>query len=177
MSKITEKEWMEDFQQFLRSEADSVPESVSNSVFTEVRRDLNPSALIVFAKLLGIHTVVGTLSLAICNQFGVSPFSSGFSLSDYFMKFGHSACMFFCGTLFLSLSMVMFRLFVRPEEFRVLRRNVWLQVVGLGAISLGVFAMMGAEFTLAIGALWLTGAMLGGVGTVYIPTRFSGHTV
>jgi hypothetical protein len=173
MTRITEKEWVEDFQEFVKSEGPPVPEGIAKEVLGQVRRDLNPSGWIVFAKLLGIHSVIGTLSLAICNQFGVSPFHSGFSLSEYFMTFGHSACMFFCGTLFLSLSMLLFRALIRPEEFRVLRRNASLQVMALGAISLGIFAMVGAEFTVAIGALWFAGAMLGGVGTVYLPRRSS----
>jgi hypothetical protein len=107
--------------------------------------------------------------LAICNQFGITPFQTGFSLSDYFMKFGHSTCMFLCGVLFLSLSLLICRSLVLPEELRVLRKNVWLQVFGLSMISLGVFAAFGAHITLAIGVLWLTGAMLGGIAVAMLP--------
>lgn len=172
MSKITEKEWVEDFQEFIQGEDVRVPESVTKAIFAKVQRDLNPSAWLVFAKLLGIHSVVGTLSLAVCNQFGISPFHTDFSLSEYFMKFGHSTCMFLCGVLFLSLSVLLWRLVGRPEELRVLRKNAWLQVFALSMISLGIFAALGAEFTLAIGFLWFVGAMLAGVCIAMMPPRF-----
>jgi len=169
MSKFTEKEWLEDFREFVRSEGTPVPRGISDSILAQVRQDLNPSAWLVFAKLFGVHVLVGTLSLAICNQFGITPFQTGFSLSDYFMKFGHSTCMFLCGVLFLSLSLLICRSIVFPEELRVLRKNVWLQVFGLSMISLGIFAALGAQITLAIGVLWLAGAMLGGIAVAMLP--------
>ena len=162
MSKITEKEWLEDFQEFVRSEGVPVPEEISETIMTRVKRDLNPSAWAVFRKLLGVHAVVGTLSLGICIQFGIDPFRTGFSLSDYFMKFGHSTCMVLCGILFVGLSVLLCRVVVRREELRILRKNAWLEVFGLSMISLGIFAVLGAEITLAIGVLWFVGAMLGG---------------
>jgi hypothetical protein len=169
VSKITEKEWIEDFQEFVRSDGVPVPEGISKQILAQVHRDLNPSAWMVFVKLLGVHAVVGTLSLAICNQFGITPFQTGFSLSDYFMKFGHSTCMFLCGVLFVSLSVLLSRSVIQPEELRVLRNKAWFEVFGLSMISLGVFAAVGAEITLAIGLLWLAGAMLGGTAVAMLP--------
>ena len=120
MSNITEKEWIEDFQEFVRSESVPVPESVSKAILSRISKDLNPSPWIIFIKLLGIHAVVGTLSLAICNQFGINPFSTEFSLSDYFMKFGHSTCMFLCGVLFVGSSLFVSNSLLRPEVCGVL---------------------------------------------------------
>ena len=171
MNKFTEKEWIEDFQEFVRSEGTAVPKEASEKLFAMVRKDLNPSSWFIFAKLLAIHSVVGTLSLAICNQFDINPFRTGFSLSNYFMKFGHSTCMFLCGVLFVGLSLLMTRAIVRPEELRVLRKNALLEIFGLSMISLGVFAAVGAEFTFAVAVLWLVGAMLGGTAVVMVPRR------
>jgi hypothetical protein len=171
MSKITEKEWVEDFQEFVRSERTPVPEHISQAVLSEVYRDLNPSAWLIFVKLLGIHSVVGTFSLVICNQFGINPFQTGFSLSDYFMKFGQSTCMVLCGVLFVGLSVFSTRMMIRPEELRVLRKNAPLEIFGLSMISLGVFAALGAEITLAVAILWLMGAMLGGTTIAMIPRK------
>lgn len=171
MSKLTEKDWVEDFQEFVRSEKASVPEDVTKNIWQTVYRDLNPSAWLVFLKVLGIHSVVGTLSLAICNQFDINPFRTGFSLSDYFMKFGHSTCMVMCGILFVGLSVLLSRMVIRPEELRVFRKNAWLEVFGLSMISIGVFASLGAQLTVAVALLWLLGAMLGGVSMASIPLR------
>jgi len=171
MNKITEKEWLEDFQDFVRSEGMAAPESASKAILTKVHADLNPSPWSVFAKLFGIHAVVGTLSLAICNQFGISPFQTGFSLSDYFIKFGDSACMFLCGVLFMGLSMGMGLFLLRPEDLKVLRKNAFLEVFGLSSISLGVFMAFGAEIALTVGILWLMGGMIAGVGVAKLPRK------
>lgn len=169
MNKMTEKEWNEEFQEFVQCEGAPIPDSISEKIFDQVRRDLNPSGLRVFAKLLGVHAIVGTLSLAICNQFGLNPFGTGVSLSDYFMKFGNSACMVLCGVLFVGLSLTVCRFVIHPEELGVLRRNIWLQVSGLSLISLGAFMAFGAVLTLTIGILWLLGAMIAGTVVTVLP--------
>jgi len=161
--KITEKEWLEDFKEFVQSDGVPVPREVSENILKRVHADLNPSAWLVFSKLFGIHLVVGTLSLAICSQFGLNPFHTDFSLSEYFMKFGHSTCMVLCGVLFIGLTIILGRLFLRREELLVLSRNAPLQVFGLSVLSMAAFIGFGAEVVLGIGILWFLGAMLGGV--------------
>jgi len=162
-NKITEKEWLEDFSDFVRGgEGVKVPEDVSSQILQQIHKEMNPSAWTVFMKLLGVHGVVGTLSLAVCDQFGISPFNTGFSLANYFMKFGHSVCMTLCGFLFISLTILLGRLVLRSEEIMVLKKNVFVQIPALGALSLGAFMMLGAEVVLGIAALWLLGAAIGG---------------
>ena len=162
MNKI-EKEWLEDFKEFVQAEGTPVPKDVSDNILNRILADMNPSAWVVFSKLFGIHLVVGTLSLAVCNQFGLNPFHTNFSLSDYFMKFGHSACMVFCGVLFIGLTIMLGKLFLRREELLVLSRNAPLQVFGLSVFSMVAFIAFGAEVVLGIGVLWFIGAMVGGV--------------
>lgn len=171
MNKISEQEWVNDFQEFVKGEGLPVPQKVTDSILAKVRKDLNPPAGIVFSKLLGIHVVVGTLSLAICNQFGLNPFKTNFSLSDYFMNFGHSTCMFLCGVLFLSLSVALSRTLLRPEEFLVVRKNALLQIFALSMISLGLFSAFGAELVLSFVLLWLVGSILGGMAVLYFPMQ------
>lgn len=161
--KTTEKEWLEDFKEFVQSEGAPVPQDISDNILSRVRTDLNPSPWTVFAKLIGIHLVVGTLSLAICNQFGLDPFHSSFSLSEYFMRFGHSTCMVLCGVLFIALTVMLGRLVLRREELLVLSRNAPLQVFGLSVLSMVAFIGFGAEVVLKIGILWFVGAMFGGM--------------
>lgn len=161
--KLNEKEWLEEFKEFVQADDVPVPKDVTERIFNRVRADLNPSAWVVFAKLLGIHVVVGTLSLAICSQFGINPFHTSFSLSEYFMKFGHSTCMLLCGVLFIGLTVLLGRLFLRREELLVLSRNAILQIFGLSVLSMAAFIGLGAEIVLGIGVLWFVGAMIGGV--------------
>ncbi|MGE0527892.1 MAG: hypothetical protein AB7G93_13150 [Bdellovibrionales bacterium] len=161
--KFTEKEWLEDFKEFVQAEGVPVPKDVSDNILKRIHADMNPSAWIVFFKLLGIHLVVGTLSLAICSQFGLNPFHTNFSLSEYFMKFGHSTCMIFCGVLFIGLTIMLGQLALLKEELLVLSRNAPLQVFGLSVFSMAAFIGFGAEVVLGIGILWFIGAMIGGV--------------
>ncbi len=166
--KLTEKKWMEDFKDFVSSEGTPIPEYVSKNILGRIHKAMNPSSWFVFAKLFGIHLVVGTLSLGVCNQFGLNPFNTNFSLSDYFMKLGHSACMTFCGFLFVGLSVSLAAVILNNEEFRTLRRNSLLQVFVLGLFSLAVFIAAGAEIFFTIGLFWLIGAMIGGMLPVVI---------
>src|SRR3989344_2155960 len=129
--KITEKKWLEEFKEFVEAEGVPVPRDVSENLLKRIRADLSLSAWVVFSKLLGIHLVVGTLSLAICSQFGLNPFRTNFSLSEYFMKFGDSTCMVLCGVLFIGLTIMLGQWFLRREELFVLSKNAPLQVFGL----------------------------------------------
>lgn len=169
--KFNETEWLEDFRDFVEVDRVAVPEKVSHKILQSVARDLDPSPWWVFAKLFSIHAFVGTLSLAVCDQFGVSPFRTGFSLSNYFMKFGHSACMVLCGSLFLGLSVWMAWLALSREEFKVLGRHSLLQVSVLGAVSLAVFWGLGAQVFLEVAAFWFFGAMAGGLLPLVILRR------
>lgn len=161
--KITEKKWLEEFNEFVSTPSSTVPENLSKKVLSNIYSLLNPSPWLVFVKLFGIHAVVGTLSLTICDQFGLSPFNTGFSLSHYFMKFGMSVCMPLCGVLFVGLSVGLASILLSQEEFGVLRKNSPLQIFSLSIISLAIFILLGAEVTLSLAFLWTLGALVGGV--------------
>lgn len=172
-SKYNEKEWAKDFKDFVENEA-PIPESVSRNILNKINKAVNPSPWAVFAKLLGIHSIIGTLSLSICSQFGMSLFNSDISLSDYFMKVGHSTCMVLCGFLFISLSVLAAWTLLSREEFLVIRKNAFIQIFSLSLLSLIAFIGFGAEIFFGIGALWTIGAMIGGLGPILIlPGRWS----
>lgn len=166
--RITEKEWLEDFKDFVETKEVIVPHEVSQRILTRIHDDLNPSSWVVFLKLLGIHSVVGTLSLAVCDQFGISPFNTGFSLSQYFMKFGHSFCMVLCGFLFLGFTGAFCQIFLRQEEFLVLKKNLLIQVFFLSVLSLVSFIAFGGDIVIGVAILWLVGALVGGVTTIQV---------
>ena len=170
-SKITEKEWLEDFNDFVSHKDASVPEELSQKIFSYVHRDLNPSPSKVFVKLTVIHALVGTLSLSICDQFGMNPFNRSFSLSEYFMRFGHSVCMSLCGFLFLSLSVLIAWFFLRPEELQRLWKTSWIQIPSIAMLSLAAFAALGADLFVGIAGLWFLGAVIGGLLTTYLVSR------
>lgn len=163
-----ENNLLNDFKEFIECGSSPVPKEISESILKNTFRILNPSPWLVFAKIFSIQLLTGLILLAICNQFGINPFQTNFSLSDYFMKLGHNTCMFLCGFIFIGFGMCVGRIILRKEEFRVLQNHFGLQIFALSLLSLGAFLAVGAEITLLIGLLWFLGAILGGTFTVFI---------
>jgi hypothetical protein len=166
-------DWLNDYQEFIESEKVEVPVAVQTTTLFKIKTMLNPGALIVFLKVLAIHMVIGFLSLSVCHQFGMNPFNTERSLDNYMMSFGgHYFCMFGCGVLFVSLSLLSAGYFLTIEEVKALRRTEVLQILVLGMISLSLFMVFGVELAAGIAAIWLLGALLGGLITTESMWRF-----
>jgi hypothetical protein len=158
------KNWLKEYEQFLNVDEARVPAPLKQSVLASIHSLLHPSAWLVFAKVLGIHLIVGFLSLSICHQFDMNPFGTDRSLADWFMSsWGHSACMIFCGVLFVSLSIITAGYFLTIEEFRVMRGTEFMLAFALGGVSLLIFHFAGAGLVLTFAGLWFLGALVGGV--------------
>src|SRR5262245_52340382 len=89
------------FREFMSELAASPPREVSEKLQGLVERDLNPSPWSTFARLAGIHFVMGLLTLSLCPQFGIRVFGKGMGLMQYFMGLGDLGCGACCGVLFL----------------------------------------------------------------------------
>ena len=154
---------MNEYSEFLNAKESPVPQELNQKVLGSIQALLNPNAWNVFAKLLGIHLVVGFFSLAVCHQFGMNPFGTTRSLSDWFMDmWGHSVCMIGCGVIFVGFSILAAGYFLSVEEVKALKRTEFLQTLALGVVSLIVFAAFGTELALTFAGLWLLGALIGG---------------
>ena len=75
---------------------------------------------------------------------------------------GHGPCMILCGVIFIGLSVLAAGYFLTLEETKALRRTGFPQSFALAAVSLGLFATVGAELALTFAGLWLLGALVGG---------------
>ncbi|MBK9294508.1 MAG: hypothetical protein IPM57_08695 [Oligoflexia bacterium] len=151
-----------EYQEFLESNA-QVPEELTQAVHKGIATLINPSPWMTFAKLFGIHMVVGVLSLAVCHQFGVNPFGTKYSLSDWFMNMGgHEFCMAACGFFFFAGSILAAGYIFTIEELRTLKKNELVQTLSLAVISLGLLAAIGAKLALGITLLWVLGGLVGG---------------
>lgn len=167
-STINEKKIASEFKEFSKGPSLEIHSKLEKKILNQAQRFLRPSLWLVFAKLLGLHALAGTLSLSLCDQFGMSPFNLGFTLSEYFMKFGHSVCMVLCGVVFLSISLFSALVVLRNEELRVLKKNSFVFISTLILFSLGFFYLFGIELVLEFTLLWVLGAMLGG----FLPLLF-----
>jgi hypothetical protein len=160
-----EDNWLKEFTEFSEVRPESV--KVPDSLFQSLQKRLFPNPWKVFAKIVGLYGVVGFFSLALCNQFGLNPFQTNFSLSDYFMKMaGHNVCMVFCGVIFVSLPILFSNLVLNFEELESVRRYEWLQLGVLSFASIGAFYFFGAELVGTFVGLWLLGALIGGFVSV-----------
>lgn len=170
-----EKQELREFESFINSQDVSVSMETHAQIIKTYKVSARKYKLSIFAKLLSIHTVVSFLSLAVCHQFDMNPFNSSVSLSDYFMQFGHSACMFFCGFLFIGSSILMARVLLNQNEFAMVRNSYPLQIFALCSLSLGVFMAFGAHMHLSIVLLWIVGAYIGSALPMYLLTPKMAH--
>lgn len=153
-------EWLKEFTEFSNVKPEQVPASVSSGL----KRRLFPSPWIVFGKVVTVHAIVGFLSLAVCNQFGLNPFNTQQSLTDWFMKVaGHNFCMLLCGTFFMMTTYILANLILSLEEIESIKRHEWLQTGIIGLLSLAAFHFFGAELVGAFMLLWIAGAFIGGL--------------
>jgi len=172
VNQSKDNEWLQDYEEFINSDGAEVPKEIKDRVFNKIQKLINPNAMIVFLKILGIHIGVGFLSLSVCHQFGMNPFNTEKSLADLMMSVaGHHFCMFGCGVLFVSLSLFAAGYFLTMEEINALKRTEFLQTLVLGLISLGLFAAFGAELAVGIAGIWLLGGLIGGFAATEVVWR------
>jgi len=164
-------EWLKEFTEFsnLNFERNQIPASA----YTKLKQRLFPNPWVVFGKVLVIHTIIGSLSLAVCNQFGLNPFNTQQTLTDWFMRIaGHNFCMLLCGTFFMMTTYILANVVLTLEEIETIKRYEWLQTGIFGLISLAAFHFFGAELVGTFIILWFIGALVGGYLSIEGSYRF-----
>lgn len=169
---MIKNDWLQDYEEFV--DCDCAPsQEVTNKLMNKMNRLMNPNSLLVFSKVFSINILVGFLSLAICHQFGLNPFNTERSLDSWFMHVGgHQVCMVLCGVVFITVSILAAGFVLNIEEVLKLKQNKFLQVASLSLFSLAFLFLIGAEFALGIGLLWLAGALVGGLVATETVWRF-----
>ncbi len=156
-------ELQKEYEEFLSFNSNPVPDDVSEKILNDIKKLINPSAWLVFIKLMGFQLVIGLFSMAVCHQFEMNPFRTTASLSDWLMSVGgHSFCMIGCGLFFVGISFMAAGYFMTVEEVRAIKRNETLHIFSVGVVSLSIFALFGAQLVLTFAGLWLLGAIIGG---------------
>lgn len=177
MSSNQNKEWGNDFSEFLSSSEITPPASLSRKVLERVASDLNPSPWAVFSKLIAAVVIAGSLSLLICPQFGLGSYYS--PLMHFFMQLGPIGCKAACGAFFMMASIIFACVILRPEELRLVQRTKFLTLSAVSGLGLGVFMCTSPETILGAALAWFLGASLGGLLSLelglrirlYIPER------
>lgn len=162
MRNNKKENWESEFTDFLRTKSVEVPAKLTESILVQIHSELNPSFLHVFKRMSFIHLAVGFVTLMFCPQFNIS-ITSQLGLVPYLMQFGHEVCTFGCGAIFVGISILISSFYLKPEEIKVLKKQVFLQLITLSSLTLGFFVAVGAEIVLSLGLIWLSGATIGGV--------------
>lgn len=116
-----------------------MPRTLSSKIFARVNRDLKPSFLDVFKKILPFQLAIGALTTAFCSQLGG-----------------------ICGTIFYGFGALLALLFLTREEVKELRRHQFLQIATVISIAFMGLVMAGAEAPRTEIIAWATGSLLGG---------------
>lgn len=171
MTTENKKNASSEFQEFMGIEPQAL--ATTASLFVKLQSRLFPNPWRVFGKMALIHLVFGLLSLSVCNQFGLNPFKTDFSLSNWLMMIGgEDFCMSLCGMLFMGSTYIFSNFFLTLEELESVKRHKWLQTGVLGLVSLASFYFFGAHLVVAVTLLWLTGALMGGLLSVELSYQF-----
>jgi len=79
--------------------------------------------IIVFSKVVAIHALAGTATLAVCPQFGWNPFGANPQTMHIFMGYGMWACGLFCGSLFMVLGAFLKLVLLQKSSVSLYYRN------------------------------------------------------
>ena len=146
------------------------PIEISEKIVEQVKADLNPKVLRIFGKLALIHAFMGSLSLFLCPQFGIAP-SGNHGLMTFYMQLGPHICLAACGATFMIGSALLSSFLLQAEELRAVRRTKYLQLVGLGTVSMAVFLIFGEMLALTLILAWFSGMIVTGVATLELGFR------
>ena len=140
-------------------------------IFSKVNSDLDPSFHLVLAKLLAVHSFIGTLTLSFCPQFGLS-LTNDYSLFHYLHRtFGEQICMIMCGGIFLGSGAMFASLVLGQGDLLKLKTSKFLYYFAIASLFLTGFWLRGVEIYLEIAGYWLIGAVLFGILTFDVSLR------
>lgn len=151
----------QEFESF--SQMNEVPSaSLSQTLLKKIQSHMHPSQTRVFVKLVAIHSLVSVATMSLCPQFGIRVFGEGAGLTRYFMAMGMSACMSFCGVLFLGMSFLLAPMLMNRYENKALHNFRLIHLLLVGVLSLTFFMSFDAEAVFEYSVYWLSGALIGG---------------
>lgn len=155
-----------EFQKFLKS-YEAPRQDLDLRVLAEAHKQSAKERAAVVTKALLIHAGAGLATLAVCPQFGWSPFDAPERLPHLFMSYGVWACGLFCGAVFMGAGTFIKMLFMRPNELKTYQRKAWAYSSWFSALFLGTLMLLGldnaqesAYLSALFIAFWYAGAWL-----------------
>ncbi len=153
-----------DYLDFILSRGSSPPERLTRKILIKIKELLNPRLSNILLKILIIHFVVGSLTLVICPQFGITLYGEEIGISRYFMVFGHEVCTILCGVFFLGTTLSISASILTREEIHKFNEYKSLITFLLCFFSLSVFLILKSPDLPPTQEIlnWVFGAFAGG---------------
>lgn len=154
-----------DFSIFVSVSKNEPSAQVQEKILSYIYKELNPSRMHLFLKILVTHALVSILSLSFCSQFGIQTFYI-YDVMKIFMNFlGETYCFLLCGFFYFSISSLFFSFLFKSDEIRIIRYDYYFQLFLLIGFSMIVWIYLSSDVFLFPSLLWIGGAITGGVGT------------
>jgi hypothetical protein len=151
----------------------NIPDRINQNILCTIKEGLNPSFYIILLKLFSTHLIVGAITLALCPQLGFQTFKTNINLMHYFMYWGKTSCDIFCGTFFMSTSMLIAYFVLSFDEKRVIRSKKLLSSLLLILFTIGFFIIFNPNLFVELSLLWIVGAFSGAFISLEIGQLFS----
>lgn len=153
-----------DYLDFILTRGSLPPERITQKILLKIKELLNPRFSHILLKILIVHLVVGSLTLVICPQFGITIFGEEISIIRYFMIFGHEVCTILCGVFFLGTTLSISASILTREEIHKFNEYKSLITFLLCFFSLSVFLILKSPNLPPTQEIlnWVFGAFAGG---------------
>lgn len=151
-----------EFEVFFQEHKESAPLSWSLAIHDQIQQDLKVEWLALLLKFYAIQWILGSVTLAFCQQFG---FGQG-HLAMIFMSYGEALCMVLCGAFFMGFGALGAAYLLKDAELTALRRQFYWPLGWNGILLLWFFSQLGAEILFSLGAFWLLGGLIATVSSL-----------
>lgn len=133
-----------EFKKFLKS-YEAPPAALNEKILGQARKTLFWENLLVLLKVFATHLLAGVATLAVCPQFGWSPFNTPDSLPHIFMSYGVWACGLFCGSFFMGAGALLSPILLGRRELLAYNRKLWTYSTVSSAVFMAALMLLGKE--------------------------------
>jgi hypothetical protein len=140
-----------------------VPAKLKESIFSLVKKDIQPDHKVVFFKLIFIQAVIGVMTMLFCPQFEMS-LTNSYDLFHFFHKtFGHKVCMVICGSIFIGSGALVANSILTKAEIKRIKGSSFLYYMTISSITVSAFLLLSQNTYLSLVPYWFTGATVSGI--------------
>ena len=150
----------DELQEFVAGKDNHVPTQAHARILHHVKAELQPAAVLIFAKLLVVQAVMGVMTLLFCPQFELS-LTNSVELFHYFHHtYGASVCMLICGAIFTAPGAVFAAYLLKTAEVHKVKRAGLHYHLAIAGVALLAFFLCGADVFNQLTLFWFTAAAL-----------------